>query len=210
MLTLLDESGDPGLTPDSSPLFSVTVVHFANPDEANACQSALTVLRTQLRLSPHKEFHFAKDNPNIIRTALQVIAQHDFQYSSFVINKKAITDPDLRHKHSIYQFACRSALYPLRSRLSQTILIMDECGGATFSNEMGTYLRQESREWSTPDCPCIKKTRTVRSKSNPLIQVADYVSGAVYRSFSTRSDRSQYRDLIRHRETFVEFWPPSA
>ncbi len=210
MLTLLDESGDPGLTPDSSPLFSVTVVHFANPDEANACQSSLTLLRTQLSLSPHKEFHFAKDNPKIIRAALQVMAQHDFQYSSFVINKKAITDPAMRHKHSIYQFASRSALYPLRDHLRQTILIMDECGGATFTNEMGTYLRQATREWSTPDSPCIKKTRTVRSKSHQLIQVADYISGAVFRSFSTRPDPSQYRDLIRHREAFVEIWPPSA
>ena len=208
MLTLLDESGDPGLTADSSPLFSVTIVHFSSPDVANACQSDLAELRKQLNLSPHKEFHFAKDKPQIIQEALMVIAQHDFKYSSFVVNKHAITDPDLRHKHSIYQLACRSALYPLRNHLSQSILLMDECGGHAFAQEIGNYLRQISREWSSIESPCIKKTRAVRSKSNPLIQVADYVSGAVYRSFSTRSNPSKYRELIQHREFFVEVWPP--
>lgn len=30
------------------------------------------------------------------------------------------------------------------------------------------------------------------------------ISGSIDRSFSTRSDRSKYRDLIRHQEFFVE------
>ena len=208
MLTLLDESGDPGLTAGSSELFSVTVVHFTNPEVATACQSALVELRGNLSLSPHKEFHFAKDNPQIIQAGLGVMAQHAFQYSTFVVNKQEITDPSLRNKHAIYQWACRSALYPLRDQLCQTILLMDECGGHKFAEEIGTFLRQVSRDWSPNGIPCIKKTRAVRSTSHPLIQVADYVSGAVYRSFSDRADRDKYRKMIRHRELAVEVCPP--
>ena len=63
-----------------------------------------------------------------------------------------------------------------------------------------TYLR---RELNHPDRKIISHLRFVNSKENVLIQLADMVAGAIYRSFSHKSDANIYREIIKKREEDV-------
>jgi hypothetical protein len=62
MLVFIDESGDPGMPPGSccSKYFTVTLVAFEDNDEAAAVEQRITLLKRELRLPDHFEFHFSK------------------------------------------------------------------------------------------------------------------------------------------------------
>ena len=51
----------------------------------------------------------------------------------------------------------------------------------------------------------VKKVKTARSAGNNLLQLADMVSGAVWRSFKHQD--VSHRQLIAHRELRVQVWP---
>ena len=53
----------------------------------------------------------------------------------------------------------------------------------------------------------VRDVRPVNSANNNLIQLADMVAGAINRSLGAKSDARVYRQLIVHRQMFVQFWP---
>ncbi len=54
----------------------------------------------------------------------------------------------------------------------------------------------------------VKKVKTARSHGNNLVQLADMISGAVWRSFKQQDN--SYRELVSARELRVQVWPKSA
>ncbi|MBI4287519.1 MAG: DUF3800 domain-containing protein [Chloroflexi bacterium] len=60
MLVFVDESGDPGLKPDSgsSRYFVIALVVFEDNDEAEAVDRRIELLRREMRLNPRFEFSF--------------------------------------------------------------------------------------------------------------------------------------------------------
>jgi hypothetical protein len=54
----------------------------------------------------------------------------------------------------------------------------------------------------------IRKVSMEPSHSNNLLQLADMVSGAVFRSFKTeKKNRMEFRRLLNARELDVQVWP---
>jgi len=82
----------------------------------------------------------------------------------------------------------------------------DDSGGKALKKDLAYYIKRkvngEGRERDR-----INKIGTQDSKSSNLIQVADVVSGAVYRSFGSVGDVGEYRNIIKHREYSVLQWP---
>ena len=106
MLTFVDESGDPGLKFEqgSSPMFAIAAVHFESSQEAERFNQAIDDLRKELKLSPHKEFHFSNDKPTLKIAFLQCAAQFDFVYGAFVLDKTLLTDPSFKQQNYLYKF----------------------------------------------------------------------------------------------------------
>ena len=69
-----------------------------------------------------------------------------------------------------------------------------------------TYLKKNLNN-KDDDLPKIKTVKIEDSHKNNLIQLADMVCGAVARSYSEKSDRNIYREILKKKERSVQFWP---
>lgn len=212
MLVFVDESGDPGrkTTSGSSRHFAITAVLFEDKTEANNCDLAIEKLRDELQLPRKKEFRFSKNNENIKDAFFDTISPFDFCYSSFVLNKDLLRHEGFKIKETVYKYTVRHALGNLEERLTDAIVIFDKCGGRDFELQLRNYLRSREKEWCAANGNGrrrLKKVTAKSSHSNNLVQMADMVSGAIFRSFSDRKDANRYRQKIRRHEHRVQLWP---
>jgi hypothetical protein len=208
MLVFIDESGDAGmkLGEGSSPIFVVTAVIFTDRAVAEECDRHIVEIRKQLSLSPHKEFHFSTDNRKIRTHFLTEVSRFDFRFSSVVLNKARITGPGFNVKESLYKYTSQLVVSNIRDCLVEATVVIDKCGDKEFRSQLARYL---GRHANTEDAPRrIKKTKMEKSHTNNLLQLADMVSGAVARCYSSNeTGRWQYRQLVRQREMRVQVWP---
>jgi len=197
----------------SSPFFVVTIVVFADHGMAQACDDRIGAMRSELRLSPHKEFHFSKDNDDIRESFLTTVCQYDFSYSALVVNKRALTNPAFRSKDTVYKYTVGLAFSSIRKSLVDAVVVFDRCGGREFVRELKTYVRkkmakQEKALRGDPQATrLVKDMRSSKSHTSNLLQLSDMVCGAVARSYSDRKDPARFRRMIRGNERKVKMWP---
>ena len=53
----------------------------------------------------------------------------------------------------------------------------------------------------------IKKVKMESSLSNNLLQLADYVAGAINRSLTDKRKKRHYRNYVSLKEISVQIWP---
>lgn len=207
MLMFIDESGDPGLKvgQGSSKYFIVALVAFEDRDEAQAADDRIALLRTEQGLSPDFEFHFANMKPAHRRLFLSAIASYDFFYFGIVINKAKLTGPGFNFKESFYKYACGLIFENAKPRLNNATVIIDGSGSKDFRRQLKKYLLRRLKN-DAGKC-LIKKVKTQDSDRNNLLQMADMVVGSIARFHSGKKDARECRDIIRHREIYVQFWP---
>ena len=91
-----------------------------------------------------------------------------------------------------------------KEKMRDSTVIIDESGNLDFKNQLATYLRKRVNK----NDKLIKKIKMQRSESNNLLQLADYVAGAINRSVKNEKKKSDaYRKIIAHREIYVQIWP---
>jgi len=207
MLIFIDESGDPGLKIEAgaSPYFNVVLVGFEDHDEALAADDRISLLRKEQGLPGNFEFHFNKMKPAYRRMFLEAVAPYNFFYFGIVIDKTKVTRFQLQIKESLYEYACGLIFENAKPRLSDAIVVIDESGPRNFRRELKSYLVRRLRD-DSGKC-FLKRVSTQNSTKNNLLQVADMVVGALARSFSGKKDARVYRNLIAHREIYVQVWP---
>ena len=205
MLVFVDESGDAGmkLGAGSSEFFVVTAVLFEDEEEANRCDARINLIRAELGLSPHHEFHSSQCDKRIRGQFLEKVAPFGFFYLSVVVDKSRLPGPEFRVKESLIKYATGLVFLAAKPYLKDAAVVIDASGSKDFRNQLATYLKAHAKD--DDGRGLLKSIKTSRSHGNNLIQLADMVSGAVWRSFK-RHDRSN-RQLISHRELSVEVWP---
>ena len=207
MLVFIDESGDPGLKigAGSSKYFIVALVAFEDHDEALAADDRISLLRKEQGLPDNFEFHFNKMKPPYRRRFLEVLEPYNFSYFAIVINKARLTGRQFQFKESFYKYACGMIFGNAKPRLSNAVLVVDETGSRDFRRELKTYLVRKLKDESGK---CfVSKVKTQNSRKSNLLQLTDMVVGAIARFYSGKKDSSEYRNLIAHREIYVQFWP---
>jgi len=205
MLVFVDESGDAGMKLDagSSEFFIVTAVLFEDHDEANQCDERINLIRTELGLSEHYEFHFSKSNKAIRLNFLEKVASFDFFYLAVVLNKPKLHNPGFQVKESLVKYTSRLVFENAKPYLRDAIVVIDASGSKDFRNQLSRYLKTRIKD--DGGYRPIKKVKTSRSNGNNLIQLADMMSGALWRWFKHK-DASDRR-LVSHRELRVQTWP---
>lgn len=207
MLVFIDESGDSGMKGKlgSSRIFVVTAILFEDNEDAQECDAHINQLRAELRLHENHEFHFNRCNDKIRRRFLEAVSGSQFFYHSIVLNKTKLWGEGFKHKDSFYKYAAGLVFENAKARLLNAKVVLDECGNRDFKNQLSKYLK---RRMNDGEHVLIKKLTMESSHSNNLLQLADMVCGAVYRSFDTaREDRRKFRRIIAHRELMVQVWP---
>ena len=90
-----------------------------------------------------------------------------------------------------------------KPNLDNATVVIDASRSRDFRNQLKKYLQKRIKEENGREL--IKKVKTSRSHGNNLIQLADMISGAIWRSFH-HQDRS-YRQIVSARELGVQVWP---
>ncbi|MFZ2642605.1 MAG: DUF3800 domain-containing protein [Verrucomicrobiia bacterium] len=207
MLAFIDESGDPGMKLDggSSSLFVVTLVAFNNDSDAISTDTRIQHLKHEMGFRSDFEFKFNKLDRRHRVEFLTGVSPFKWFYFSIVFNKRKLNGPGFRIKESFYKFACRLVFSNARKRLQNAIAVIDGSGNEEFRRQLSTYIKSKANESGA--VPCIRKVKIQESHRNNLIQLADMVCGAVARSFSQKTDAKIYRQIVRPREIYVQFWP---
>lgn len=210
MLVFVDESGDTGMKLEhgSSRFFAVALVAFNDEDDAIACDQRIQLLKKELGWPSDAEFHF-KRNSNRIRDAfLRAVSPYNFFYYGVVINKDPakLWGEGLRSKASFYKYVCGLVFENAKGRLSRAIVVIDKSSSEDFQRQLGKYLKQKIDRHSA--VPILKKVKMQRSRSNNLLQLADYIASIICHSVSNGKEFSDtFRHMVAHREIHVQLWP---
>ena len=97
---------------------------------------------------------------------------------------------------SLIKYASGLVFENAKPHLKDAIVVIDANGSQDFRNQLSQYLKKRIKD--DAGYHLVKKVKTARSDGNNLIQLADMVSGAVWRSFKQQDD--SYRQLISARE----------
>ena len=208
MLIFIDESGDPGLKIEkgSSRYFTIGLVVFEENDEAIACDQRIQLLKKEIGWLQNSEFHFKRNSDKIRKAFFGAVMPYNFFYYGMVINKdrNKLWGDGFRNKESFYKYACGLVFENAKEKLLNATVIIDESGNLDFKKQLGKYLRNKINRKDR----VIKKVKMQRSESNNLLQLADYVASSINRSVQNKRKKSdEYRNIIAHREIYVQVWP---
>jgi hypothetical protein len=208
MLALIDESGDPGrkLDKGSSPFFTVAMVTFDENEMAAACDERISLLRYELSLPQDYEFHFMCNSRRVRLAFLEAVAPYEFFYHAFALNKdpNKLYGAGFNFKGSLYKYVCGLVFQNAKPYLVDATVIIDKSGDREFRNQLAAYLRRKMKEGGRNP---IRKIKLEESRTNNLVQLADYVAGVANRWVCKRRDATIYRRLIASREIQLRVWP---
>ncbi|MBA4181613.1 MAG: hypothetical protein C0506_13565 [Anaerolinea sp.] len=193
MLVFLDESGDAGLAIEkgSSPYFTVAAVFVADDQAARMCLDRITRLRLRLRMRPYEEFHFRADSHDRRLQVLDELQKCDLQASTCTLGKAALVTSDLglSSRDDVYLAICLEALKGHAGSLQNARVIMDEFGGRKFQRTLSAHLKLHL---NTSASPAVRSLTSSRSRSDPMVQVADYFAAVVNRAESGTKTQADY------------------
>lgn len=167
MLVFVDESGDQGMREKrgSSPLFIITAVIFFENEDAVACDKRIDELRRDCFGSVQTEFKFNKCCYDYRRMFFNGIANQEFLYLAFVLNKCKLFGPGFQQKDSFYKYTSKLLFENAKPYLSQATVVIDGSGNREFRLQLQSYLKRKiNTERET-----IRKVKTEASHSNNLL-----------------------------------------
>lgn len=206
MLVFVDESGDTGLKFDqgSSTHFAVTLVIFVDAEEAERVRQRVDILRTELHLPSAYEFHFYRNSVDIRRAFFRAVRGYDFRFFTLVVDERKLSGSEFQSRASFYRVVCGMAFESAKHLLNKANVKFDEGGEKSARKYLASSLRQKL---NSAGIEHIKKIGTQDSRASNLIQLADMVCGAVYRSYQSEANASEYRNMIKRREDAALLWP---
>lgn len=182
------------------------MVVFEDNDEATACDQRIQLLKKELGWSAISEFHFKRNSDRVRRAFISAVVPYSFFYYGLVLNKdpKKLWGDGFKDKISFYKYVCGLVFENARDRLNGATVVIDESGSTEFKFQLAAYLKKRMNISDTK----IKKVKMQRSTSNNLLQLADYLAGAINRSVQDkRKFADDYRKMIAHRQIKVQIWP---
>ena len=196
-----DESGDVSFSfgKGASRYFVVAVIATAVPE---ALRQLLADLRQCSGLPADYEFSFnALSSAPLRRRVFAALAGADFEAWAVVVDKTTLPDPfKVMRRLDFYLYFVTELmrLIPAAKREGAT-LILDEFGSAS---QVRTELRRFMRIRDIPRQ--FKRILIRRSRSEPLIQIADLVAGSILRR-DARGDADAYDYVAGKLRRVLEF-----
>jgi len=183
-----DEAGDVSFRFErgATRYFVMAIIGARQPE---VLREALRQLRKRRNLPAGYEFSFHDTTSWRLRDALsQTLQRLDFQTWAVVVDKKQLTDSFLAMPpRSFYVFFATEVvrLIPEAEREGATLLLdeFDRSGKTLADLKKVLKLRGIRRGF--------KKIRPIRSRSEDLVQIADWVAGSILRRYA-RQDAQAY------------------
>lgn len=203
MLVLIDESGDPGfkLVRGSSSHFVIAMVMFREFAEAERTSAAIEELR--LRLTLKTEFKFSKCRDDIKDAFFDCVRDGRFGVRALVVDKAALYSESLRERKELfYNYFVKLLLAHDDGALANARIKIDGSGDRRFKNELNVYLRRQLQQGQ------VRSIRFAESHRDNLVQLADMVSGAIYRSYRAheRKHAERWRRMLAEAGQLEDVW----
>ena len=203
MLVLIDESGDPGfkMVRGSSTHFVIAMVIFRDFTEAERASHAIGELRT--RLSLKGEFKFSKCHDQIKDAFIDCVRPFAFSVRAVVVDKSVIYRESLRERTELfYNYFVKLLLTHDNGSLVDARIKIDGSGDRRFKNELNTYLRRQTSAGQ------VRSIRFAESHRDNLIQLADMISGAIFRSYRAedRKHAQRWRSSLQQAGRLEDVW----
>lgn len=204
MITLTfagDESGDVSFAFDKGATrhFVVAMIATSDPDRL---RQLLADVRRDSGLRSDYEFRFhSLSSAKLRQRVLSTLAEADFEAWALMVDKTTLSDSfKVMRRLDFYLYFVTELIQLIPSeKRDGAILILDEFGSAAL---VQTGLR---RFMTLRDIPRhFKRVVVKRSRSEPLIQVADLVAGAILRR-DTRDDADAFDYLGRKVKKLMEY-----
>lgn len=196
MLIFLDESGDAGfkLGAGSSTFFVIALVIFGSPDDAEATAETIKVLRRSMGVRQDFEFKFNKCDDSRRLRFLEAVQDAPFRVRAMVVDKREVRIGHLRaDKEHFYNYFIGEVLKHNGVIIRGASLRVDGSGDRDFNRAFGSYLRGKLGP------AILRNSRLVDSRSNSLIQLADMVAGAIFRSLNPDEPDDRFVRVLRSR-----------
>ena len=173
-----DESGDASFAFDkgASHYLVIAAISTAEPD---ALRQALLDFRDSSGLPETFEFKFHNvSSASLRKRTFAFLAQQNFDCWAVIADKTTLPDTfRVMHGLEFYLYFVTELIQLIpEEKRAQATLILDEFGSASQTK---TELRRVLKARSVT--PSFRQTRTARSRSEPLLQIADLVAGAIVR-----------------------------
>ncbi len=194
----IDESGDCGFKFDkgSSRFFVISVIYLVNE---NKIETSIDQLKLKLGLSRDYEFKFSRCKNKLKKEFFKIISKLPIQYKGIVVDKKKLEPPVLRFQpQQLYCELIRRLLYDNDPPLEKAILNIDEATAKIHYREFNAILKKYLSK------NIVSEIRQKRSKNNIMIQIADMITGSIFRKY--KKGDGQYYQMIKNKEKIlIEF-----
>lgn len=195
MLIFIDESGDTGFKFEkgSSRYFVIVLIVFEDNLDAEETSLKIKRLKQKLKWSEATEFKFSKTKDKFRKEFFNAVRGCKFKFLALVVDKKKLAEGHLEGRN-FYRYALTQSLVEFPNLKGDITFYFDKMADKSFVLSFNIYLRKLLKGKRKLR---IKSIKHRRSTSNILIQLADMVSGAVFRKYE--KDESTYYDQIKDR-----------
>jgi hypothetical protein len=168
------------------------MVIFADGDAARTTERIVRDAAVRLRIRP--EFKFNKSSARVRDEFFQAVRNCPFSVRAIVVRKETIYSPHLTtDKEDFYRFFVRQLMTHDGGILDHAEVVIDGSGDREFRNNLKGALRRQVGSK-------VRDVRFARSRSDPLVQLADMCVGAIARSYrADRKDAGRWRQMLRPR-----------
>lgn len=212
MLGFIDESGSYGFDfekSDVSSHFIVTCIIIAE-EKLIEIENAVELVRKKYFQSGEMKSSKVKRNHSRRILILKELASIDFKIFALVVDKQRIYDGSgLNYKKSFIKYLNGILYNDLTNFYPKLELCSDELGTKEFMSEFRNYLIKNH----APNLLGEYDVAFVNSKSNVLVQLADFISGTIAFGFERNKCCEEYKgfyEIIKERLLPIILWPKEA
>jgi hypothetical protein len=126
----------------------------------------------------------------------------DFVFASICIDKRRLirTKPYIfRSKMTLLSFTLEQLFMNLKPWLDNPVVLIDRNGSKQFNRALSRHLYRLFGPSHKGDRKSIKNVETVDSINEPLVQLADYVSGAIHHHVDGRHNSKTFEEYLQHK-----------
>lgn len=186
MLIFVDESGDTGFKFEkgSSRYFVIVLVIFEDTLDAEEVSLKIKRLKRRLGWNEVTEFKFSGTNDRFRKRFFETVKDCPFGFVALAVDKKKFTEERLQGRRFYDSILAQSFDEPPNLE-GEAVVYFDKMVDKSFVLSFNTRFRKMFRGKAGLK---IRRIKHHRSTSNNLIQLADMISGAVFRKYEKSED----------------------
>jgi hypothetical protein len=193
MRIAIDESGDSGkkFWAGSSRWFILSAVVV--PDDNICGPTCQAVNEFRHAQEGGRELHFAHNSHQQHIDFFEFMKDKEFIHASVVIDKYKLFKRKpivFRSKMSLLQFSFEELFRNLQPWLDHPVVVVDRSGSRQFSRALSRHMMRLFGSRHKGDYRSIEQVLMVDSTEEPLVQLADYIAGAIHHYIDGRHPQS--------------------